>query len=151
MLNQRTEIISKWRHRNKYTLAIYDSMDWNIICKGSWNYWNFWSLWQPDVLYWWSRLSEASSISINFKIRCDLCNVYSTHVFTIIHVNKVKVKRVTGIFQHLCCDVIKNNKPLYCSTFDRCYLFGWRLLRKQPETLSYGKSSTLYRFTWALY
>ena len=33
MLNKRTEIISKWRHRNKYTLASYDSMDRNVRCK----------------------------------------------------------------------------------------------------------------------
>ena len=50
MLNKRTEIISKCRHRNKYALASYDSMDWNIRCKVSWDYWNFWSLWQSDLL-----------------------------------------------------------------------------------------------------
>ena len=50
MLNKRTEIISKCRHRNKYALASHDSMDWNIRCKVSWDYWNFWSLWQSDLL-----------------------------------------------------------------------------------------------------
>ena len=34
----------------------------------------------------WSRLTEIPSISINFKNRYILCDVYSTHVFTIIHV-----------------------------------------------------------------
>ena len=50
MLNKRTEIISKCRHRNKYTLASYDSMAWNVRCKVevSWNPSNFWSLWQSD-------------------------------------------------------------------------------------------------------
>ena len=33
MLNKRTEIISKGRHRNKYALASYDSMDLNVRCK----------------------------------------------------------------------------------------------------------------------
>ena len=50
MLKKRTELISKCRHRNKYALASYHSIDWNIKCKVSWNYWNFWSLWQPDLL-----------------------------------------------------------------------------------------------------
>ena len=50
MLNKRTEIISKCRHKNKYALESYDSMDWDIRCKVSWNYWSFWSLWQPDLL-----------------------------------------------------------------------------------------------------
>ena len=68
-------------------LASYDSMDWNIWCKVSWNYWNFWRLWQPGLLKLWRRLTEASSISINFKTRCILCDVYNTQVFTIIHVN----------------------------------------------------------------
>ena len=33
MLNKPTEIISKCRHRNKYALASYDSMDFNITGK----------------------------------------------------------------------------------------------------------------------
>ena len=40
---------------------------------------------------------------------------------------------------------------MYCSKFDRCSSFGRRLLRKQQETLSSEKCSTLYRFTLALY
>ena len=50
MLHKRTEIISKCRHRNKYALTSYDSMDWNIRCKVSWDYWNFWSFLQSDLL-----------------------------------------------------------------------------------------------------
>ena len=50
MLNKQTEIFSKCRHRNKYALASYDSMDWNIRCKDSWKYWDFWSLWQTELL-----------------------------------------------------------------------------------------------------
>ena len=65
----------------------HDSMDWNIRCKVSWNYWNFWSLRQSDLLQLLSRLTEASPISINFKSKCILCDVYSTQVFTIIHVD----------------------------------------------------------------
>ena len=89
MMNKRTEIISKCRHRNKYVLASYDSMDWNIRCnvEVSWDYWNFWSLWQSALLLLWSKLTKVLSISINFKSRCILCDVYSTHVFTIIHVD----------------------------------------------------------------
>ena len=47
----------------------------------------FVKLGQPDLLQLSNRLTEASSISTNFKIRCILCDIYSTHVFTIIHVN----------------------------------------------------------------
>ena len=50
ILNKRTEIISKCRHRNKYALANYDSIDWNIRCKVSWDYSNFRRLWQSDSL-----------------------------------------------------------------------------------------------------
>ena len=85
-LKKRTEIISRCRHRNKYTLAIYDSMDWNIRYKVSWDYWKF-CLWRSNLMYLGSRLTEASSASINSKFRCILCDVYTTHVFTIIHVN----------------------------------------------------------------
>ena len=35
----------------------------------------------------WSRLTGIPSISISFKGRSVLCDVYSTHIFTIIHVN----------------------------------------------------------------
>ena len=89
MMNKWTEIIRKCRHRNKYVLASYDSMDWNIRCnvEVSWDYWNFWSLWQSVLLLLWSKLTKVSSISINFKSRCILYDVYSTHVFTIIHVD----------------------------------------------------------------
>ena len=88
MLNKRTEIISKCRHRNKYALASYDSMDWNVRCKVevSWNFWNFGACGNL-ILLSWRRLTEIPSISIDFKNRCILCDVYSTHVSTIIHVD----------------------------------------------------------------
>ena len=102
ILNRWTEIISKCRHRNKYTLASYDSIDWNIRCKVevSWDYWKFLSLWQSDLLKLWSRMTKASSISINLKSRCILCDVYST----IIHVHTFH--RIRGDFPVTCCDFI---------------------------------------------
>ena len=107
ILNERTEIIRKCRHRNKYALTSYNSVDWNIRCKVevSWDYWNFSSLWQL-----WSRLTEASSISINFKRRCISYDVYSAHIFTIMHVDPFHVSK--GEFP-VICDVtsfkIRNN------------------------------------------
>ena len=76
MLNKQTEVISKCRQENKYALASYDSMNWNIRCKVevSWDYWNFLSLWQL-----WSRLTEASSISVNLKSRFYV--TYIAHKF----------------------------------------------------------------------
>ena len=53
----------------------------------SWNFWNFWRLQQSDLLQSWSRLTEISSVSINFKSRCILYDIYSVHVFTIIHMD----------------------------------------------------------------
>ena len=88
MLNERTEIISKYRHGNKYALASYDSMDWNVRCKVevSWNFWNFWSLWQSDFTV--VKKIGINSIYFNyFKNRCILCDVYSTHISTINHVD----------------------------------------------------------------
>ena len=68
-------------------LGKYDSMDWNIRCKVEvpWVYWNLCKCWMWQL---WSRLREASSISINFKSTCILCDVYSAHIFTIIYVVK---------------------------------------------------------------
>ena len=102
ILNSWTEIISKCRHRNKYALASYDSIDWKIRCKVevSWDYWHFLSLWQFDLLKLWSRMTKASSISINLKSRCIWCDVYST----IIHVDTFHRSR--GDFPVTCCDFI---------------------------------------------
>ena len=86
MLNKRTKIIRKCRHKNKYALASYNSMDWSSKCKMDVS-WNFWNLWQSDLLLLWSRLTENSSISINFKSRCVLYNVYSLLGVTITHVH----------------------------------------------------------------
>ena len=80
MLNKRTKTIGKCMHRNKYALADYDSIHWNVRCKVevSCDYWNFWSLRQSDLLLLWSRLTEVSPISINFKNKCILCDANST-------------------------------------------------------------------------
>ena len=42
---------------------------------------------EADLLQLRSTLTEALSVLTNFKNRCILCDVYSTHVFTIIHVD----------------------------------------------------------------
>ena len=146
MLNKRTKIIGKWRHRSKYDLASYDGMDWNIRCKAevSWNCQSFLSLRQSDLVYFWSSLTEILSISINFNNRCIFCGLYSTGVLTIIRVDIFHGSK--GDFPITCAVKIS-----YCSKFDHCSSFGWRLLSMQHETLSFEKSSTLHRFTLALY
>ena len=64
MLNKRTEIISKCRHRNKYALSLWQS-DFTVV----------------------KKIGINSIYFNNFKNRCILCDVYSTHVSTIIHVD----------------------------------------------------------------
>ena len=44
-------------------------------------------IFEADLLQLRSTLTESSSILTNFKNRCILCDVCSTHVFTIIHVD----------------------------------------------------------------
>ena len=83
-------------------------MDWNIRCKVevSWNLWNFWSLRQSDLLLLWSRLAEIPSISIYIKSKYFSCDVYCTHIFTIIHVHTFH--RSKGDFT-VCCAKIWNH------------------------------------------
>ena len=48
-------------------------------------------------------LTETSSISINFKIRCILCYAYRTHVFTIVYVNTFHETKGDFPVLVLCC------------------------------------------------
>ena len=82
MLNTRTEIISKCRHRNKHALVSYDSMNWNIKCKCFIKFLKFVVIW---FIVLWSSLTETSSISINFKgksISCDILSMRNVLLFT---------------------------------------------------------------------
>ena len=90
----------------------------------------------------WSRLTEGSFISINFKIRCILCDVYSTHIFIIIHV---------GTFHGS-----KRDFPVTCvaTSFKirKHYIVAnLTVVVHLAQDWNSEKNSTLYRFTLALY
>ena len=84
---------------------------------------------------WNTSITEIPSISINFKNRCTLCEVYSINIVTIVLV-----------------DTFHSNKedfPVACAVTSykiRNHYIGWRLLRKQLENLSYKEISFFYRF-----
>ena len=104
----------------------------------------FVKLGQPDLLQLSNRLTEASSISINFKIRCILCDIYSTHVFIIIHMNTFQESK--GDFPVLVFKIrnhyIVANLTVAVHSAEDCCASSIKLSRK---------SSTLYCFTVALY
>ena len=101
MPNKRTAIISKRRHRNKYALVSYDSMNWNIRCK-SWSFMRFLKFVAIWFIVLWSSLAETLYISINFKSRgisCS-CGIYCMHIVLIIHVDNFRGSK--GDFPEPC-------------------------------------------------
>ena len=85
------------------------------------------------------QINRNSSISINIKSRYILCNIYSTRIFTIIHVDAFHWSK--GDFP-VTCAVTLFKIWNHCSKFDHCNSLGWRLLCKQHKTLSSKKRST---------
>ena len=87
MLNKRTEIINKCRHRRKCALARFDSMDRNIRCKVSCDDWKFLRLlgvWFTVIV----KQIHRSFIYFNkFHKYMYFMWRYSTHAFTIINVD----------------------------------------------------------------
>ena len=108
-------------------------MDWNIRCKVEVS-WNSWSLWQFYLLLSWSGLTETLSASINFKIRRFMWR-NSTCGVTIIHVDTFQVSKRD--FRVPCCvtSFEKRNHYILVNLIVGTS-FGWRVLRKQHETIS---------------
>ena len=93
---------------------------------------------------WLSR----SSIWINFKSRCILCEVYSTHFFTIIHVDTDTFQGSKGDFPITCVVASFKIRSHYIKANLTLVVYAAEV----PRTLSSEKSSaTLSHFNFALY
>ena len=93
---------------------------------------------------WLSR----SSIWINFKSRCILCEVYGTHVFTIIHVDTDTFQGNKGNFPITCVVTSFKIRSHYIKANLTVVVYAAEV----PRTLSSEKSSTtLSHFPLALY
>ena len=101
MLNKRTEIISKFRHRNKYTLASYDSMGRNVRCKVE-VLWIFLIFGARDNLIYCSYEADWEKFHLfQYILRTNIFHVtYIAHTFSPLF-TWVLFMGVKRIFLHL--------------------------------------------------
>ena len=95
------QIACKCRHRNKYTLVSYDSMDWNVRCKVevSWNYEIFGAC--DNLIYCSCEADWQKFHLFQYILRIDVFYVtYIAHTFSPLF-TWIPFTGVKRIFLHL--------------------------------------------------